>query len=392
LTESLQYFLRSIRGEIRLDKFAWTRHRRQEIRQADVIMVVSNPTSPSNPYRIDNPTEGFLKLGLQTIQIDTAELERVNFHLPKLKFLWLYRPSFNFNLVEAIQDRASNRLRVITDHDDLTFDEDAYNPSLIPGLRALPSSVLQRVLSEIPCQRRLIEGSSVVSTSTKYLSTRIAKLNAKTVIIPNHLSSDLTKVAQSLTVKSRGEHPVNGFRLVYASGTPTHQEDFLTCWEGVVEFLESFEEADLTIIGHMPLERSSIPREIRNQVHHQKGLLRQTDLILALSQFDLNLAPLDTNLDFNHAKSALKVIHAGAAGVRSLGSDTEELALTINRLSAGQIVNSKTGWFKALAHERDIHLEGAFSRTDLQRLTIEEFGFQSFLRIFSDAIRGLEAA
>ena len=348
--------------------------------------------SPSSiPYRIENPQRVFDNAGYKTRAV-TAEFLSITPNLPsRLKLIWIHRGEFNKHLVERLQNQALNPVAVIFDNDDLTFDSEVYNPDKIPGLKALPTSDREKRLSIIPVQRSLISKATHLTASTPFLLSKMELLNqgAHSFLVTNCLTPELATKAKRLKFKVRQKRKSAEFSLVYASGSNTHQGDFAQAWPDLIAFLESNSETRLSIIGISPISEMDIPMSIRDRVKITNKLLSQTKLLAELAKYDLNLSPLDTSLQFNHAKSALKVIHAGAVGVRTIASLTDELEGTIQRLDAGRCVDIE-GWASGLAEELDFHKKMIHDPLALQQRTLEFYGTEAFSREFSTTLQSIE--
>jgi hypothetical protein len=372
------------------DAFAALLERRR-FSKVQVLFISSNPTSPSNPYRIANPKKVFEKNGFITRVVHPAFLESKDFLPPSLKIIWMYRASFDGAELTRLLKQSGNGVAVVYDNDDLTFDSQHYSPFIIPGLRALNRVALERVLSDIPNQRELIKQATHVSASTSFLLEKMGAVNpnSECMMMGNFLTDTMSDVAFRLDVTIRNKKQGDEFKIVYASGSSTHQRDFGLAWPQTVEFLIANPKANLTIIGHSPISWHDVPPRIRPQVQITNTYTDQETLLLTLSNYDLNLAPLDTSIDFNHAKSALKVIHAAAAGVRTLASYTSELEGAIKKLDSGQCV-SEDGWLDGLERELLLHLQGGNNRRALQSKTLQIYGFKAYEDSFSKNIESIE--
>lgn len=365
----------------------------QEVSVApEVIFVNSNPTSPSAPYRIENPATAFKLLGYDAVTIHPGEIFKRRFEFDRLRFLWSYRPVFKSDLLDKLRLLAPGLTHVIVDNDDLTFDKDEYNAQRIPALRDLSSQILDRIQSEIPSQVEHLKLASHLLASTEFLAERMSRFNpdARVSVLPFFLTEGLTEAAQQITPKSNSEPNSSDLKLVYASGTQTHSEDFAQAWPALKRFMSENKTGSLTILGYSPISKRDVPDEILHQVTFRPGLVSQSVLLAELSKFDLNLAPLDTDQAFNNAKSALKVIHAGAVGVRTLASQTRESESTIASLQAGSTARTNSDWFEMLTKENLLHLEGSFDRRALQSRTLSGFGFEQYVVKFKDLLEKLE--
>jgi hypothetical protein len=148
-------------------------------------------------------------------------------------------------------------------------------------------------------------------------------------------------------------------------------------------------DTSLTIIGYAPISKANIPISVIDQVSLDPKLLTQSELLIKLAQLDLNLSPLDIESAFNHGKSALKLVHAGAVGVRTLSSRTDELTAVGEELGSGYCVPAEESWLSYLSAEKEQHSRGEVDRGALQRRTLEMYGYASFLRSFKPIISEL---
>lgn len=358
----------------------------------EVIIVDSNPTSPSVPYRIHNPAAAFRLLGYDTIIIHPGNLAKPRFSFDRLRYLWSYRPVFESGIVRTVSLLAPNLAQVIVDNDDLTFDRHEYNYKQIPGLRNLSRGILHRIETEIPSQVEHLKLASYLLSSTEFLAERMSQFNplAPVSVLPFFLTEELTEAAMRIIPQGNVGPSSSKFKLVYASGTQTHKEDFAQAWPALKRFMAENKTCSLTILGHSPISKDDVPDQILDQVAFHPGLVSQSMLLSELSKFDLNLAPLDTKRAFNKAKSALKVIHAGAVGVRTLASQTKELERTIASLQAGSTVNAGSDWFEMLTNESLLYVEGSFDRRALQSRTLRAFGFEHYVVTFKALLEKLD--
>lgn len=364
---------------------------RRRYSKVEALFISSNSNSPSNPYRIDNPRMAFERNGFVTRVVHPAFLEGKDSLPQAIKIIWMYRASFDGSHLQRLLQKSTQGVAVIYDNDDLTFDPGQYNPSIIPGLRALNRVALERVLMDIPAQQDLIKRASHVSASTSFLLERIQRTNPQSdsLLMGNFLTKEMTEVASNLELGTPQETYSDIFRMVYASGSSTHQEDFAVAWPQVMHFLATNPKCSLTIIGHSPISWHEVPLRIRPQVQITNTYLDQETLLKELTNYELNIAPLDTSLDFNHAKSALKVIHAGAVGVRTLASQTAELEETIGRINSGQCVSTDR-WLDGLETEMALYLQGGHDRLKLRSKTLETYGFDAFIDSFATHLEKLE--
>jgi glycosyltransferase involved in cell wall biosynthesis len=132
----------------------------------------------------------------------------------------------------------------------------------------------------------------------------------------------------------------------YASGTATHSADFATATVGIWQSLKDNPNAILKVLGASPISVNKIPKGILSQVVFQP-LVPHEELLIEISTFDINIAPLELN-PFTEAKSELKFVHAAILGIPTIASPTEPFRKAINHGVNGYLAKSSSEWHGSL--------------------------------------------
>lgn len=177
--------------------------------------------------------------------------------------------------------------------------------------------------------------SMIVSTpALKEFIEEKYKLNC--VVIPNKIS------AKHL----REPLPKSGpLKLIYASGTYSHKEDFQLIEAPLFEYLKSNPEITLSILG----ATQSSERILALPNVSSYPLLPYDAMLDFIAKHDLMLVPLANDV-FNNAKSNVKFVEAGAVGVPVLASNVREFASCIEDGVNGYLFDSEHA-FKLLLLE-----------------------------------------
>jgi glycosyltransferase involved in cell wall biosynthesis len=72
-------------------------------------------------------------------------------------------------------------------------------------------------------------------------------------------------------------------------------------------------------------------------------------LIPIMASFQVNIAPLNLEKEFNKAKSALKYFEAAALGVPVIASPVEDFQFAIRHAENGLLASNEEEWFDCLA-------------------------------------------
>lgn len=157
--------------------------------------------------------------------------------------------------------------------------------------------------------------SCIVSTIAlkEYIETTYEK-NCE--VYPNRISH--SKIRKPL----KKEGPL---KLIYASGTYSHKEDFELIEQPLYEFLQSNPEVTLSILG----ATQSSERILALPNVGSYPLLPYDAMLDFIAKHHVMLVPLVDDV-FNNAKSNVKFVEAGAMGVPVLASNVREFESCIN--------------------------------------------------------------
>lgn len=132
-------------------------------------------------------------------------------------------------------------------------------------------------------------------------------------------------------------------RLIYASGTYSHKQDFSLIEEPLYRFLVDNPRVSLSILGAAQVtERLLALPNVGNY-----PLLPYGAMLNFIAEHDLMLVPLEDDV-FNRAKSSVKFVEGGAVGVPVMASRVGEFAKAIEHERNGLLVHEEEGWLEAL--------------------------------------------
>lgn len=178
-----------------------------------------------------------------------------------------------------------------------------------------------------------IRACQLVTTSTPYLARFLVHMNRNMVVLPNMLPLENWEVERA---SSEREKVVVGW-----AGGSSHWSDLLLLAGTVEQILEDYPQVEFHLAGM---------REYPFRPHERIKVLQSVSIEEyphMLSQFDIGLAPLVDN-QFNRAKSDLKFIEYGMAGVATIASKIECYEKSIIHGENGFLVQNTKDWLKHL--------------------------------------------
>jgi len=198
-------------------------------------------------------------------------------------------------------------------------------------------------MAAIARQRRLLLACDLATVSTTPLARAVAALGRASAVIPNSLNREQLRIAEQIAATGR---PSDGVvRIGYFSGTRTHQRDFAACEPALLEIMERHPEVRFRLVGHLDLGPQW--ERLRDRVE-RIGLLPPPELLWAIAETDINLAPLEPGNPFCEAKSELKFFEAAIVGVPTIASATEPFPAAIEDGVSGLLATDVQGWRAAL--------------------------------------------
>lgn len=188
----------------------------------------------------------------------------------------------------------------------------------------------------------IINHVDAMTVTTQFLADRFHERTGKDVyVIKNTINKEQIRIAKKL-VKIPLEN--ENVRIVYQSGTPTHNYDFEQAEAALVTILQKFSYVELHIFGPLELSEKFVPysRQIYFHPYVDYRLLE-----VYVSDMDINIAPLELN-DFNHSKSELKIFESALLKIPTVASPTKTYASVIKNEVNGFLATTTEDWVRDL--------------------------------------------
>ncbi|MGN6478596.1 glycosyltransferase [Luteibacter sp.] len=221
--------------------------------------------------------------------------------------------------------------------DDLIFDADLYKTN--SNLDDLHKKVREGIMRGVPLYREAMLACDGCIASTESLADVMRSAGVGTVhVIENALDEETIRIAEEINVTPK--KPDGLVRIVYGSGSASHDTDFRQAAGAVLNILKARYDVRLTIIGSLNLPDEF--KEVENQVERLPPSDYAT-YMKRLSRCHVNIAPLEPSI-FNDAKSNIKYLEAAILKLPSVCSASAEFVRTISHGRTGFLATTPAEW------------------------------------------------
>ncbi|MBU4260895.1 MAG: glycosyltransferase [Proteobacteria bacterium] len=308
-----------------------------------VLLIAELSIPQCKKYRVTQKKEMLESLGFRCSILAWQDTETCLGALQTHSVVIFYRTPAFPQLLALIAEAKRLRLQTFWEVDDLIFDR-----AVLEG-----SSTLARL--DVAVRKGLLEGAHLYRAAMLACDQGIASTSGLVLAMKNAglarvhlLENALAPQTMGLAVKRRrsSERPRQDglVRIVYGSGTSTHDCDFLEVAKSVAQVLKDFPEARLLIIGY--LELPEILSACSAQIERLE-FCPYDEYLARLGACDISLAPLE-NYIFNDSKSNIKYLEASILSIPSLCSPRSAFRDVIVHGVNGYLCETEAEWTETL--------------------------------------------
>ena len=184
----------------------------------------------------------------------------------------------------------------------------------------------------------------VCTTTVSFLANILAQKNKRVIIVPNKFSQKELEIANKVL---KNKKPQGDFvRIVYCSGTLSHNKDFATIKDALLQIVRKYPLVKLKFVGPLDLpdefaklkeKVEVVPRVPRSAIYEQ------------IHQADINLAPLEIDNPFCESKSEIKFTEAGAVEVPTVAVRNQTFSEAIDDGVDGFLAETIDEWVEKLS-------------------------------------------
>lgn len=294
-------------------------------------------------YRVLQKVDHLERLGIPVATYDWWRKDDVIKALQTATIVIFYRVPGYPEQLEIIAEAKRLGVTTIWEVDDLIFDEPAYLTN--SNLDRLDADLRKSVLDGVPIYRKALEEVDYGIASTSTIASYMLEAGAKDAfVVENCLDPETVRIAERIRNEARDDPDSDNIRIIYGSGTKTHDVDFAQAAVGLARVMEANPNVVLEIIGELTLPdvlSSYLDRVIR------KPFSNFPEYLATLAAADISLAPLEMTL-FSDAKSNIKYLEASILGLPSVCSAVKTFREVINNGQNGYTASTDEEWEAAL--------------------------------------------
>jgi glycosyltransferase involved in cell wall biosynthesis len=311
-----------------------------------IVYVSGLYHNTSHQFRVADQIDILKHLGYDVISIPLDHLEEHEHLLIFAEVVVLFRVAWNETLERIIAKCKEAGVVIVYDTDDYVFDPGIANEKHVDGIRFLSEKEKKLYHEGVLAYQTAVASSDIGLFTTPMLDRSYKQIyNKPSYIIKNGFSDYFFETSMEALKK----RPVKTSNVIigYASGSLTHQKDFKVASRSVARVLKKYPHAVLRIVGLLNVDEFPEFLEFKDQIQ-VRPVATHKNLPYELSEFDINLAPLEVDNPFCEAKSDLKYFEAALVRVPTVASATEPYRISIKQGKTGYLASTEQDWFNHL--------------------------------------------
>ncbi|MET3472702.1 glycosyltransferase involved in cell wall biosynthesis [Novosphingobium sp. 1529] len=306
-----------------------------------VLIIAELSIAQCRKYRVDQKSELLKQLGYAVTVIDWRDEQQCEAAIASPTLAIFYRVPAYPGPLRMIERFQAQGVPTLWEVDDLIFDPNSYIEN--SGLQAVSPQIQRDVLSGVPAYRAAMLACDGAIASTSALAAAMREAGVERVfIVENALDSDTLDAAQ--IARTAAPPPGKDIRIVYGSGTNTHDADFRVAAPALLDILKSCPQVRLRIIGELGLPEAFDAYADRVE---RFGKTNYADYLTLMAVCDIAIAPLEATV-FNEAKSNIKFIEAAVCGLPAVCSPRAPFVDAIDPGKTGFLAADDREWRAAL--------------------------------------------
>ncbi|WP_150306227.1 glycosyltransferase [Pseudomonas saliphila] len=313
-----------------------------ELLQRRVLIIAELSIPQCTKYRVTQKVELLASLGIEANVVSWTEYQTCMTLLSSHSEVIFYRaPGFPLvlNLIAEAQ-----RLGVTSywEVDDIIFDREVLAQT--KALSGLDPAVYRELLAGAELYLAAMQACDQGIASTTALRGAMEQRTGKPVyVVENALDKGTIAAAERINAvpKVAGSQ----VRIVYGSGTNTHNVDFEQAADAIIKVMERYEHVRFRLIG--TLELPDTFERFGDRVE-KIPFCSYDEYLGFLAECDINIAPLEKSL-FTDAKSNIKYLEAAIVKLPSVCSKAQAFCDAIESGEHGFLCGTTDEWTHCLS-------------------------------------------
>ena len=309
---------------------------------APKVAIIAELSIPQcKKYRVIQKQEMLEELGIPCSVTSWTDSNEAKKQISLASLVIFYRvPGFD-SVMDLIAECRRLNIKTLWDVDDLIFDEDVLKTS--STINSLEPAEKEGVINGAKLYRQAMLACNEGIASTSGLAKAMKEAGLETIYVVENALDDET-LAAARSIEGRLKKQEDGLiRIIYGSGTKTHNIDFLEAAPALANILKENPNVRFRIIGY--LELPEYFDEVQSQIE-RIPFCNYTEYLAYLSECDISIAPLE-NFVFNDAKSNIKYLEASITKVASICSPRAAFADVIVNGENGFLADNEQQWHEA---------------------------------------------
>lgn len=307
------------------------------------VLIIAETSIPQcTKYRVVQKQEAFERLGIPCTWLSWTDAVACRAALQTHSHVIFYRVPAYEAVLGLVAEAKRLGLSTSWEADDLIFDEVILRQSR--ALARLDAGLFAQLLEGADLYRRAMLACDAAIASTPGLAEAMRRAGMHDVqVVENGLDEETLAAAEAARASRRPA--ADGLvRIVYGSGTNTHDVDFEEAAAAIGRILDRFPEVVLRLIG--PVALPPVLARFAARIERLPAT-DYTAYLRLLAECDISIAPLE-DFVFNDAKSNIKYLEASAVGLPSVCSPRAAFAAVIRHGEDGFLCDDTAAWEAAL--------------------------------------------
>ncbi len=340
------------------------------------------PESKGHIYRIHNRIEGLINTNYATFEFseDCGGLEEI---VDVCDCIFMFRIEASAWLNRLTTMARTHNVKTVYDIDDLIFLPEFMTEKFLAFLSTKTLDERERWKEKSCLYQKAMKSSDAAFVSTRPLALYAERVANKVYVVPNGLS--FNRLRDHSSIPERNSEIIT---IGFASGTATHDRDFALVVPALREILTKYQNVNLKIIGHLS-DQLLAPLKFDGNKVSVKSTVPFSNFPEALSDFDINIAPLELNNPFCNCKSQLKYFEAALVGVPTIASSTEPFKSAITTGVNGYLAESHNDWVTHLSTLIEDAKHRQYIGAAARKHALEDFGPQKLKISFENALSNI---
>lgn len=306
------------------------------------VLIVTGGVGDSAFYRAYNQAEELNIHGIKTA-VMIQDNPFLAGYADKFRIFIFHRTICTPAVSRLVKKIKKQKKEIIFETDDLVFDAkyiqatDLYkNKMTVFEKMQYKSGVGEEILKD--------DYVKVCTTSTTYLAKILENYGKRAFISKNKLSNHELEVCENILKnipKARDEF----VRIGYFSGTHSHNKDFATIADALVEILEKYPNVKLYLAG--PLDVDSKLSKYQSRIITMP-LVSRDKYYENIHKVDINLYPLVLGDKFCESKSEIRFIETGIIKVPTVAVKNRTYSEAISDGADGLLAGNEDEWVEKI--------------------------------------------